>query len=108
MGCRGQVLIKDEGVYLYTHWGADELLDRVKKALRRKQRWGDPEYLARIVFDAIKGDDTTSETGFGIGSVKHKDIEKLVVLDCAKKELKYQDLYDTKKSFVMSFEEVLS
>lgn len=67
MGDRGQVQIN--GVYLYTHWGASELIENVQKAIRKRRRWDDYEYLTRIIFDVMKGDDTTSETGFGIGAI---------------------------------------
>jgi hypothetical protein len=74
MGDRGQVLIKDEGVYLYTHWGAASLIYRVQEAIAKKTRWNHPEYLARIIFDSMKGNDTDSKTGFGIGTGRHNDI----------------------------------
>ena len=37
MGDRGHVHIKDEGVWLYTHWTAHNLVDTVKKALSKQQ-----------------------------------------------------------------------
>lgn len=85
MGARAQVLVKDAGVYLYTHWGADGLEDIVKQSLdseRGKNRRNDDEYLARIIFedmiDAESG--RGGETGFGIGNTQHTDIEKLVIV----------------------------
>ena len=51
MGDRGQILIKDSGVYLYTHWCGYELQGVLKTALERgEERWDDPEYLTRIIF----------------------------------------------------------
>ncbi len=83
MGARAQVSIKDRiqdiPVYLYTHWGAGSLKEDIRIALERgKGRWDDYEYLSRILFDGMKGDDVTSETGFGIGISEHGDIELLI------------------------------
>jgi len=85
MGDRAQVAIKDgkRKVYLYTHSNGSELADTVKTALAKQWRWADPEYLARIVFcEMIKGAEA-NETGFGIGTAKHGDLDHpLIVLDC--------------------------
>ncbi len=91
MGDRGQVLIKDVGVYLYTHWGATGLIKKVHEAVAKKWRWKDPEYLARIIFDCMKGNDTDSETGHGIGTEKHKDIWRLITLDCKSQIVTVED-----------------
>jgi hypothetical protein len=79
---KGQVLIKDVGVYLYTHRNADVLILRVQEAMAKEWRWDDPEYLARIIFDCMKGDDTESETDYGIGTERHEDIWTLITVDC--------------------------
>lgn len=81
MGARAQVLMEDTGVYLYTHWGADSIADDVRAAVNSPQGQGrlhDPEYLARIIFERMIGDDRNTETGFGIGTEIHGDIEVLV------------------------------
>jgi hypothetical protein len=102
MGDRGQVLIKDTGVYLYTHWAGYRLKEDVKRALKRKQRWNDDEYLARIIFDEMKrlGKDKekdymtfaptdTGETGYGIGTILHTDLNNpLITIDCEKQRIK--------------------
>ena len=82
MGDRGQVLIEDVGVYLYTHWDASELTKIVQKALAKKWRWDDPEYLARIIFcEMVKGDEE-GETGYGIGNNLHGDVWRLIKVNC--------------------------
>lgn len=97
MGDRGQVkIISDfEGqapVYLYTHWGGTDLIDTVKKALRKKTRWNDSCYLARIIFDAMTEGDQGSETGAGICTAQHGDIEHpIVVVDCKNQEIRLED-----------------
>ena len=58
----------DNGVYLYTHWNGTELPVTLQTALRRKQRWTDVAYLARIIFgEMVKGEEA-GVTGFGIGT----------------------------------------
>ena len=74
MGERGQIKIKDNGVYLYTHWGGAYLKEDLKKALSKKWRWDDSCYLARIIFDVMIGDDKDTETGYGIDNIEHMDL----------------------------------
>lgn len=70
MGDRANVRVNGsvdgDYVHLYTHWGASELPRDLRDALARRVRWDDPQYLARIIFCQMIGDDTRSETGFGI------------------------------------------
>ena len=79
MGDRGQVNIS--GVYLYTHWGAYDLINDVYKALIHKKRWNDHEYLARIIFDEMKSGENNPFTGYGIGTSKHGDIWRLIKIE---------------------------
>lgn len=68
-------------MYLYSHWRGYEMPILVRDALARQQRWSDGQYLTRIVFDGIKGDDTESETGFGIGAQIGDNGWPVIVLD---------------------------
>ena len=105
MGDRGQVFMSDEGVYLYTHWAATELVETVQAALARHERWDDPEYLARIIFcEMVKGDDDEA-TGYGIGSNKHFDVWRVVEVCCVPETVKVVD--DGITAFDGSFEEFL-
>ena len=85
MGARAQVLIEDTGIYLYTHWGAGTIEEVVNQSLdsdRGRGRANDSEYLARIIFeDMIEAEGGRGEeTGFGIGTEQHSDIEKLIIV----------------------------
>lgn len=91
MGDRGQVYIKDEKVYLYTHWDATNLPQIVNRAIAKKWRWDDPEYLARIIFDEMVGKNQGGETGYGITTHMHGDIWRLVEVDCKKQLVTVKD-----------------
>jgi hypothetical protein len=85
MGARAQVHIQDNGVYLYTHWGSGSIVEDVQTALASEagqNRFDDPDYLARIIFEVIKDGDTTGETGFGIGTTEVGDNDLLITVDC--------------------------
>lgn len=95
MGDRAQIAIKQSGgkskLYLYAHWAGSDIFPSIQKSLdRARDRWGDPEYLARVVFqDLIGNDDKT--TGFGISTQRHSDIEHLVpVLDCNSQMVEFE------------------
>ena len=93
MGSRAQVHIKDTGVYLYTHWGADRIEEDVVRAISRGQRWGDPEYLARIIFDEMKGSNIKTDLGYGIGTSQHGDVEKLIGVSCKEQTIYVMEMY---------------
>ena len=99
MGNRGQVLIKDESIYLYTHWQGSNLINIVREALSRKQCWDDPEYLARIVFSTMTKGYEDEETGFGIGNKQHGDINFLIELDCATQQIRIVNILTGKEEF---------
>jgi len=88
MGMRAQIKIEDTGVYLYTHWGSAELPLLLQTALRSpagKARWGDPEYLARIIFEAMTTNSASKELGLGIGTEANGDLEySPIVVNCQK------------------------
>lgn len=102
MGARAQVLIQDEGVYLYTHWGSGSLGEDLKRALAKRWRWTDPEYLARIIFDEMKGADF-EETGYGIGTSAHGDLDyEPFVVNC------HDQTVTTPEGVTMTFEEFVA
>jgi len=94
MGARAQVKIKDTGVYLYTHWGAGSIVQNVQDALSRRERWSDPEYLGRIIFEQMTAGQTGSALGFGIGTSEHGDIQILVTVDVERQKVEVKDIYE--------------
>lgn len=93
MGDRANIIVIDDrdendnpvGVVLYTHWSGSEIKQTVKAALAMGERWGDPPYLTRIIFDALRGDDTGT-SGFGISSAIATDVNHpYLVVDVPRK-----------------------
>ena len=79
MGDRAQVKIMDgydpkRAVFLYTHWGGTELLMVIHTAIKKGWRWNDGCYFTRHIFNEMQGEDR-DETGFGIDTAEHGDIE---------------------------------
>ena len=91
MGDRAQVLIKDTGVYLYTHWESYKLQETVTKAIAKKWRWDDPVYLARIIFDEMLEGQHGNETGFGISTRQQSDINLLITVNCEEQTVRVGD-----------------
>lgn len=69
MGCRGNIQIQfsnKRSIYFYTHWRGNSIREVVQSALRRRGRWWDEAYLARMIFcELVKGQES-EETGYGI------------------------------------------
>lgn len=106
MGTRAQCFIKDEGIYLYQHWDGDNLMDEVVKAVNSdigKSRQDDSEYLARIIFCEMVKDDVAGETGYGIGTKVHGDIEYLVTVDCKNRKITEIKVYSGRVLREVSF-----
>lgn len=100
---RAQVKIEDTGVFLYTHWGSEELPTILQNVLGSdigKSRSQDPEYLARIIFEAmIENGSASKETGFGIGTSEHGDLEyPAIKVNCEKQTV-------TANGMTLSFDE---
>jgi hypothetical protein len=106
MGDRAQVHIKDEGVYLYTHWRGHQLPCIVQVAMAKRWRWDDSEYLARIVFEEMIKSDPGGETGFGIGNSEHADVYRVVIIDCANQTVTIVD--HGKEVYKSSFEDFIT
>lgn len=72
MGDRRNIIVGEgpgkPAVSLYTHWSGTEAPETLANALDRgRSRWGDTEYLARIIFDEMTKDAHGELTGYGIG-----------------------------------------
>jgi hypothetical protein len=93
MGDRANICIQygdaDERrrVFFYSHWGGSDLPVVLQRALRRKQRWDDPPYLARIVFcEMVKGHED-KETGYVISPKICDNSDPILVVDTENKTI---------------------
>ena len=68
MGERNNILLVNDGIYLYSHWKTKEELEiDLKKALiRGKSRWDDSQYLNRIIFSEMIKEEILETTGYGL------------------------------------------
>jgi hypothetical protein len=89
MGNRGNIVVRGSGsqVFLYTHWQGYEVPGLARIALAKRQRWDDPQYLARIIFDTMTHGRHGEETGFGITSVICDNGYPLLIVDCDKQQV---------------------
>jgi len=94
MGDRANICIREgeEKVYLYSHWGGEELYKIAHQALQKKWRWNDPAYLARIIFDVMIGDDQGKETSYGIWPKPcDNDGYPIIVIDTGKQRVYFEN-----------------
>lgn len=98
MGDRGQVklIFGVRSIYFYSQSGGGSLLADVQRAIAKRLRWDDSEYLARIIFDTITEGEHDTETGFGIGLTPHIDIENPFV--CV--DLQNQEVWEENAPYV--------
>jgi hypothetical protein len=89
---RANVLVKDDadpGVFLYTHSGGRRLPVLVQLVLKKKQRWDQASYLARMVFSAMVLGSLKWDAGFGISSVLTDNNYPVIVLDTSTRTVSY-------------------
>ena len=83
MGDRGNIQIQqplvgeasgEASIFFYTHWRGSEICQVLAKALDdNRDAWNNPDYLTRMIFNELQGDDRSNK-GFGI-SVSEIDPE---------------------------------
>lgn len=85
MGERANIIVRsrDEQVCLYSHWDGEGLISTLKHALRiGESRWGDFQYLTRIIFCQMIKDDVEGLTGYGISQEVHDANYPSLIVDC--------------------------
>lgn len=110
MGDRGEVKLiygeYDNPIYLYTCWGAHELLETLRAALERgRSRWNDSSYLARIIFSEMIKDEVMDKDGYGIHPRHQGDVWRVVEVDLINNTVAVIDRNEDAKA--ISFEEFL-
>lgn len=93
MGDRGNIVVRQDSktnrddVWFYSHWGGCQMLEDLQTALKRRVRWDDTSYLARIIFCQMIGKNTKDETGFGISCTIQDNEHPIVVVDVEAKSV---------------------
>jgi hypothetical protein len=98
-----EVLGYGESVFLYGHWAGSASPGMVRQALKRgEERWGDPSYLARIIFCEMVRGSEMELTGFGIsssamGGARHilVDVDKQTVTIDEYDAISFKDFIET-------------
>ena len=109
MGHRAMVKIhtgyRVSEVHLYTHDLSYKLPLIIKSALKKRIRWSDGMYLARIVFEEMLKSADSEELGFGISTEDPGDLDLLIVLNTAARKISfYERSLKGKKIHCDSFE----
>ena len=97
MGDRSNVSIisqYDGTAVLYSHWGGTRLFEVARQALDStiaRNRWNDPPYLRRIIFQTILAKDGLQETGFGISGNIGDNEYKVMVIDTDSQRVAFVD-----------------
>ena len=99
MGDRGNVFFVDgkagkelAGIYMYSHWGGGFLPAQVRAALHRgRGRWGDSQYLARIMFCELIQEDVVGETGFGLSTQIGDNEHSIIRVDDASQRVSFHE-----------------
>jgi hypothetical protein len=117
MGDRANIFISEptkdnpkNGMYFYTHWGGNTLLNDLHDALiRGKDRWSDDQYLPRIIFCQMVQDDWESTTGYGLSTRIGDNGHPILVVDTENQMVGItKEGNEPTCHFSMSFEEFTS
>lgn len=101
MSNRGQIVIEDVGVHLYTHRDAHKLEESAASALKRGQdRWEQPDYMARIVLDDLKNSDTGT-TGYGLSATNYPNTYRTLRLNFHNQRVRLESIYDDEDDWEM-------
>ena len=108
MGCRGTIEIiekdNDPSVFLYTHWGANEMLSQITTTLKKKKKLNNASYLTRMIFcEMVKGDEE-GNTGYGIQTWRTGDAEEEITVNVEHQWIKQERI--SKPSETFTFKEL--
>jgi len=91
MGDRANIKVTGCGdVYLYTHWNGYELPKILKQALiRGRDRWDDPQYLARIIFCEMVRGYEMENSGYGISGECGDGEDRIITVNSENKTVEW-------------------
>ena len=86
MGDRANIVVQQEAgeprIFLYTHWGGEDLPRALKAGLiAGRGRWDDPSYLTRLLAREM-GMGRDGESGFGIALKQPDNEHAYLVVNC--------------------------
>lgn len=77
-------------VFLYAKEGK-HAIGALHRALSKKKRWDDPDYLTRIIFcELVPEDEWYETTGYGIGTEMYADVDIFISVDSMVQEILIQ------------------
>lgn len=107
LGARTNFELKDSNgsIWLYSHWGGDDKVPTLAKALSAAEpRWDDFSYAIRIVVSQIVGHQWDSETGFGLSTFEAgEESYDPISVDFENKTVTYQDNTYSFEEFVNNY-----
>lgn len=74
-------------IYIYSHWGGEQIASDLQAALKKRWRWDDEAYLTRIIYDHIVGESFKTETGFGIATYLCDNEHPILVVDAHEQKI---------------------
>lgn len=101
MGDRANVRVvyADSSIFLYTHWEGHSLPSTLQNALLKKERWDDGQYLSRIIFQEMIGQDAGT-TGFGISSIVEDGDDRVLIVNVDEQTVSVKEKHWTFDEFL--------
>lgn len=104
MGDRANIkFVEEDGgtLFFYSHWGGPKMVWQwLHRALSRRQRWDDSQYLAAIIMrEAAKGD-LESTTGLGLSTQIHDNSHPILIADVNTQQVRLGDKVWTFDEFI--------
>lgn len=91
MGARTNIEVKfadGNSIFIYSHWGGGgDLRQRLRKAIARKQRWDDEQYLMAIILREVLRGNLDQETGVGVAPYPGEEEFVTTTVDMEKKTI---------------------
>jgi hypothetical protein len=85
MGARTNIEIKfanEPSIYIYSHWGGEGgLRQDLRRAISRRQRWNDEQYLTAIILREVLRDNLDKETSVGVAPYPGEEEYTTTVVD---------------------------
>jgi hypothetical protein len=97
MGDRANIYLVDtndakHGIYLYTHGSGYEWPEHLRKALDfGRDRWGDEQYLARVITTSVFANIADQTSGGGVSTVIGDNSYPIIVADLVNSQVHFAE-----------------